>query len=184
MAKAPRVEEHVSPTKRASSKLLIIIIAVVVVVVILAAGAVIFLKKGGHGGGDGITQLPEGKVTKREEAPIFLRLEAFTVKLQADADEKQEYLQLVPELRVLSTAAGDKIKLYMPEIRHNILLILSSKKRSDLAPPQGVNKLASEMLNRVNSIVDGEQHVAPPAYGKPRADDSVQEVLFTSFIIQ
>ena len=116
---------------------------------------------------------------------MFVRLEPFTVKLQPDPEKQQEqYLQLVPELRVLDAPVAEKIKVYMPEIRHKMLLLLSSKKPVELSTPPGVEKLSIELRIQVNLIVDGEQKSAPPADGKPRAEDSVQSVLFTSFIIQ
>jgi len=184
MAKAPAKQEEPVASAQSSKKLLIIIIAVVLLLVIVGgAAAVLLLKKKGDDS-EGETKGAAAKSAKHEVAPVFVRLEPFTVKLQADAEKQEQYLQLVPELRVLDAPVGEKIKLYMPEIRHKMLLLLSSKKPSDLSTPQGVDKLSSDLRNQVNLIVDGEQKTAPPADGKPRAEDPVQAVLFTSFIIQ
>ena len=74
----------------------------------------------------------------------------------------------------------------MPEIRHNLLLILSAKNAGDLSSPQGVEKLSTEMRSRINQILGAGS--APKGDAKAAAgaapDDPVQEVLFTSFIIQ
>ena len=186
MAKAPAKQEEPVAHAKSSKKLLIIIIAVVLLVVVLGAVAAIVLlkKKGDHDEGEGEAKKPAAKAAKHETVPVFVRLEPFTVKLQPDQEKQEQYLQLVPELKVLEAPVGEKIKVYMPEIRHKMLLLLSSKKPSELSTPQGVDKLSSELRNQVNIIVDGEQKTAPPADGRPRPDDSVQAVLFTSFIIQ
>lgn len=188
MAKAPAKQEEPAPKAKSSKKFLIIIIAAVLLVVLLGGGVAAFLlmkKKGDAEDGDAEPKKNAAKSAKHQAAPVFVRLEPFTVKLQPDPEKQQEqYLQLVPELRVLDAPVADKIKLYMPEIRHKMLLMLSSKKAAELATPQGVDKLSTDLRNQVNLIVDGEQKTAPPADGKPRAEDSVQSVLFTSFIIQ
>ena len=187
MAKAPAKQEEPVAHAKSSKKFLIIIIAVVLLVVVLGGGAAFILlkKKGDSEEGDGEhAKKPAEKSAKHEVLPVFVRLEPFTVKMQADADKPEQYLQLVPELKVLDVTVSEKIKVYMPEIRHKMLLLLSSKKPSELSTPQGVDKLSVDLRNQVNLIVDGEQKAAPPADGKPRAEDSVQSVLFTSFIIQ
>ncbi len=187
MAKAPAKQEEPAPKAKSSKKFLIIILAVVLLVVILGGAAAVLLlkKKGDQDEGEGEVKKHAAKTAKHDVAPVFVRLEPFTVKLQPDPEKQQEqYLQLVPELRVLDAPVADKIKLYMPEIRHKMLLMLSSKKAVELSTPQGVDKLSIDLRNQVNVIVDGEQKTAPPADGKPRSEDSVQSVLFTSFIIQ
>ena len=185
MAKAPAKQEEPVAHNKSSKKLLIIIVAVVLLVVILGGvAAVLLLKKKGDHDEEGDGKKPAAKSAKHEMVPVFVRLEPFTVKLQPDQEKQEQYLQLVPELKVLEAPVGEKIKVYMPEIRHKMLLLLSSRKPSELATPQGVDKLSVDLRNQVNLIVDGEQKTAPPADGRPRAEDSVQAVLFTSFIIQ
>ena len=129
-----------------------------------------------------------------EVPPVFVKLEPFTVKLQTE--QQEAYLQTTPELRVLDAPISDTIKQYTPEIRHKVLLLMSGKKASDLSTPQGVQKLSNEMRVAINLIIDGpkfkskakgkakeEEAPAEPA-DHADADDSVQAVLFTSFIIQ
>ena len=180
MAKAPAKEEVPVAPKR-KSKLVIIIVAALVVVLLLAGGAFWMLKKSSHG--EKTTDEP-AKSTKQDIAPAFVRLESFTVKLQTFEDKQDQYLQVVPELKVLDAKSGDKIKVYMPELRHNVLLILSSKNANELSSPQGVEKLSVELRSRINSILDGGAGPKLAATDKAGPDDLVQEVLFSSFIIQ
>jgi flagellar FliL protein len=184
MAKAPaKEEEPVAP--KGKKKLLIMIIVAVLLVVLLLGGVGAWLllkKKPSDGEGDD----EPAKTSKHEVAPVFVRLEPFTVKLQAFEDKPDQYLQLVPELKVLNAPAGERVKVYMPEIRHNMLLILSSKNSGELSSPQGVEKLSNELRSRTNQILGAgaAPKGASPAGDKAAADDPVQEVLFSSFIIQ
>jgi flagellar FliL protein len=59
------------------------------------------------------------------------------------------------------------------------MLILSSKKASELAPREGKEALAEEIRESINGVI-GET----PTKGKKAADEPIKEVLFTSFIIQ
>ena len=181
MAKAPAKQEEPEVPQKKGKKMLFIIIIALVLVLALAGGAFMLLKKP-HGEG----AEEKAKASKHEAAPIFVRLEAFTVKLQPFEGKPDQYLQTVPELKVLDAAASEKIKVYMPEIRHNMLLILSSKNSGELSSPQGVETLSGEMRGKNNQIIDGG--IAPKgavqASNSTAPDDPVQDVLFTSFIIQ
>ena len=78
----------------------------------------------------------------------------------------------------------------MPEIRNNILLLLSGRKPSDLSTPQGMEKLSMDIRNVTNKILD-DGAKKPSDKGKERADkgavdpdDAVRAVLFSTFIVQ
>ncbi len=193
--------EGEAPPPKKKTKLLLFIIIGVLVVVLGGAGAAFFLiqKKAPvseEDGGDEAAMMEKAKKAKKDHPdapPVFVKLEPFTVKLQVEQTEA--YLQATPELRVIDAPVADKIKQYMPEIRHKVLLLMSGKKASDLATPQGVQRLSNEMRIEINTTIDGPK-VKVKAKGKPKEeepiepsdhadpDDSVQAVLFTSFIIQ
>lgn len=191
--KAESSEGEQPPAKK--SKLLLIIIAAVVAVALIGGGAAFFLMKKNADPGDEEGDEPPAKEEKAKKAknvhadapPVFVKLDAFTVKLQTEAQEA--YLQAVPELRVLDAHLGDKIKQYTPEIRHKVLLILSGKKASELSTPQGVQQLSNEMRVAINAIIEPpvprKKGKAPEEPGDQAGpDDPVQAVLFTSFIVQ
>lgn len=196
MAEAKKTEggEAEQPPKK-SKKLLLIIVAAVVTLVVIGGAAAFFLMKGKAQTTDEEGDEPPAKVEKAKHAapehddspPVFVKLEAFTVKLQAE--QQEAYLQAVPELRVLDAHTGDKIKLYTPEIRHRLLLILSGKKASDISTPQGVQQLANEMRVAINAVLDPPpptRRTKEPEIASDHAgpDEPVQSVLFTSFIVQ
>lgn len=192
--KTENAEADQAPKK--SKKLLMIIVAAVVALAVIGGTAAFFLMKNkAQDTSDEEGDEPPAKVEKAKKAksehdgapPVFVKLDAFTVKLQAE--QQEAYLQAVPELRVLDAHVGDKIKQYTPEIRHHLLLILSGKKASDISTPQGVQQLANEMRVAINAILEppqprkkGKEPEEPSDHAGP--DDPVQSVLFTSFIVQ
>jgi len=80
---------------------------------------------------------------------IFVPLEQFTVNLQPE--DGPQFLQTAMTLKVVDSAAADAIKTHMPEIRSRILLLLSSKKPSQVSTPEGKHKLADELADEVEA---------------------------------
>lgn len=195
MAKAATADDAAVEAPKKSKKMLIIIIAVVALVVIGGAAA-FFMMAGSHpedGDEEHADEMAEedvdapakkAKLKKKKDAhlpPVFVELEPFTVNLQPEAASDQ-YLQVKASLKVEEQHAADNLKAYMPEIRHHLLLLLSSKKASELAQSEGREVLAGQMKNAVNGIV-GE--VPTNKKGEPEeAIGPVESVLFTSFIVQ
>ncbi|MDP2795696.1 MAG: flagellar basal body-associated FliL family protein [Sulfurisoma sp.] len=202
-AKKAEAAEGTEAPEAPKKKLLLFIIIGVVVLVLGGGGAAFFLtKKGSHAdeeavdGEEAPAKVQKAKKAKKDDKeapPVFVKLDPFTVKLQSEGGES--YLQTTPELRVLDAPLGDKIKQFTPEIRHRVLLILSAKKSADVATAQGVQQLSNEIRVAINRIIDGPKEVGKgkkkaaaeaPASFPDEADpeDSVQAVLFTSFIVQ
>lgn len=183
MAKEAKPEaessEGAAPPKK-SKKLLIIIIAALVVVLVIAGGVTFMLMKshGGEDGEEGEVATEKAKADKKkggkEVAPVYVALDAFTVNLIPENGD--QFLQLILSMEVDDLKTGDKLKSYTPKVRNNIMLLLSSKKASELLTREGKEKLASEILDLVNEVLE------PGSKGKK--DLLVKEVLFTSFIIQ
>lgn len=184
----PAEEGAEAPPPKKSKKLLIIILAAVLVVVLAGGGAAFFLlKKSDHAeDGDEVAEETDkpakkkGAKKEKEEPPVFISMEPFTVNLIPETGD--QYLQVVLALELADAHAEADLKLRMPKIRNNITLLLSSKKASELMPKEGKEKLAENLKDEINSIVE------PPATGKKgaatHAEGPVKSVLFTSFIIQ
>lgn len=197
MAKAPAKQEEAvaeaAPPKPKSKLILIIVVGLVLVLALGGGAAFVLLKKKPATGDEEETSVH----AKPEAKPTFVKLDAFTVKLMPDeGKQEQQFMQTVPEFKVLNLKVAENVKNYMPEIRHNILLLLSSRRPSELATPQGMEKLSTDIRKVVNQILDGtpkaskrekESAKADKESGKgdaPGPDDSVQAVLFSTFIIQ
>jgi flagellar FliL protein len=104
--------------------------------------------------------------------PVFVTLDPFTVNLQHD-DASPQYLQVGLALKVTDAAVADAVKLHMPEIRNRVLLLLSSKKASDITTLEGKQSLSTDLTREISLPLAG----SVPA-------QSIDSVLFTSFVVQ
>lgn len=183
---APAEEGGAPPKKK---KLLIIIIAAVLVLVLGGGGAAFFLMKKKAADAEEEDDHPPAKAAKDKKKkkdphaapPVFAKLDPFVVKLQSEGQES--YAQAVPELKLSEAPVADQIKAYMPEIRHKVLMIMASKKPSELTNPAGIQALANQVRVTINAIL-GEQ--LDPAKEKLDQDEDapVQAVFFSSLIVQ
>ena len=189
MAKAPSKPEAPAgdaPPKKGGKMMMIIIIVVLVLLIVVAGaiGALLLLKKGGsdgeHAEAPPAAEYAAAPTTvDLSKPPVFAALDAFTVNLRRE--EGDHYLQAIIALRVADQKTADALKGFMPEIRHRINLLLSSKLPSEVQTIEGREALAVEILDQVNEALG----VPLPAPGRrPTGPTPVQSVLFNSFIIQ
>lgn len=157
--------ESAVPPAGKKKKLLIIILAAVLLVLLAAGGAAVLLLSGKPAG-----EHAEERVEEVEEsAPIYERLETFTVNLA----DQESYLQVEISLKLADVKAQERLKQRMPEVRDVLLRVLSSKNAEELITPEGKAELAKEVRKEVNGVI-----------GAKKPDQGVKDVLFTSFIIQ
>jgi len=199
MAEAKKAEtEAEAPAAKPKGKLILFIAIGVLVLVLIGGGATYFLmkKKAPAEGEDGEDAQAEVKPKKKDKkadhsvAPSFHKFDkAFTVKLQTE--QQEAYLQAEVQLRVLDAAALELLKQYDPELKHRIMLILLTKKASDLATAPGVQRLSNEIRETVNNTLEppnpkkSKEKAEAKEPGDTAAPEApVQAVLFTSFIIQ
>ena len=183
MAKdAKPATEGVETAPAKNSKKLLIIITVLVLVLGLGGVTTFLLLRPApeHDEDDGEVAVEKARPTKKKKAdkgapPVYVALDAFTVNLVPERGD--QFLQLVLSVEVEEAQTADQLKVYMPKLRNDLTLLLSSKKASDLVSTVGKEQLAQEIKEKINSVLD------PAGQGKKR-DSPVKEVLFTSFIIQ
>lgn len=187
MAKAPTpppaAEAPPPPAPKRSKKLLVIIVSGVVVMLLLIAAVVgvLLLKKGHSAEDEHAEKAPATTAVDLSKPPTFVTLDPFVVNLAPAEGER--FLQVVLALRVVDAKTGESLRGFMPEIRHQINLLLSSKLPSELATPEGREDLADEIVERTNSVLG-----APPAAKREGTTAAptgpIQAVLFNSFIVQ
>lgn len=188
------VEAPAKPRIKPGKRKLIIFSLIGIVVLALAGGGAFFLLGGekqpvSEGVEEEATEVEEGAAgeldteTLLAQAPTYVKLETFTTNLAPEpgaslADGEGQYIQIVVELKVENAPSAELLKQYTPEIRDNILRLLSTKQASKLASTEGRDVLANEIRNSVNGILNpvGKD-------GKP-STSPVASVLFSSFIIQ
>ncbi len=160
-----------------------LIIMVVAGLLLLGAGvgAGMFLGKkkapaegeeGADGHGDTHAEQPaaEAPKVKRDpkNPPVFVPLDPFTVNL-ADRDADR-YAQVSVTLELADAKVEAELKTYMPAIRSNILLLLSSRKAEHLITREGKEKLAQSILyasvRPLGYLIDEDEEEEPAAEGE------------------
>lgn len=162
-APAKGAEVDAAPAK-SSKKMLFIIVGAVLVLVI--GGAAAFFMMGGKKKAD---DHAEEKVEAK--APTFVVIEPFVVNLQQETGD--QYLQVAMTLQVPNGETAEALKLYMPQVRSRLLMVLSSKKASELLTSEGKRKLTDEIVDQLGEPFSGS--------GK---GPSINDVFYTSFVIQ
>jgi flagellar FliL protein len=194
--------------KRGKKKLIIIVAVVVALLGVAGGGAAVYMKKKAAAEaeaaaaaeddeeGDGhSTKKAAAKEHKKDEKhapPVFVPLDPFVVNL-ADR-EADRFAQVGMTLEVNDAKVGDEIKVYMPAIRNNVLLLLSHKTSQELMEPEGKEQLAREVRREAlrpmgYELPDEEEASASKKKKKKKAADAAEEfpiksVQFSSFIIQ
>jgi flagellar FliL protein len=177
--KEEKKEQGSEPKKKVPVMLVVIVIAAVLVIGGAAAGYFLILApkmKGegkGEGGGDAKQEQVQKKSTEEGEGgkeggggPMKM-LDPFIVNL-ADA-QGQRYLKAVIQFEVDNPAADGEITVKLPQIRDEILMILSNKTFDDVATVAGKRMLKREILSAVNRYLTSGQ---------------VTQVYFTEFVVQ
>jgi flagellar FliL protein len=162
-----------APAGGGSKKLIIIIVALVLVLGAGGGGAAWYFM---HNSGDAHEEEAPVKKKKKEKKagpPEYLPVDPFTVNLQPGEDGAEQYLQLAFTLEVGSAEEKENIKVNMAKVRSRVLLLLSSKKATDINTPAGKMQLAKEIVEQASEPLEerGEKQ-------------DVVDVLFTAFIIQ
>jgi len=174
MAKDEAAAEVAAPKPK--GKMLIIILALVGVLVVGGGiGAFLLLSKpaaeeqadqdGEEAAAEGDAEAADGK----EEVPVYVKLEAFTVNLA----DQESYLQTEIQLLVADANVGDKMNARLPEVRDAMIRLLSSKTAEELAQQEGKDKLALEVQTQINTLLGFKNKLK-----------GVRKVLFGAFIIQ
>jgi len=100
---------------------------------------------------------------------LHAKLEPIVVNLLGPT---RQYIQVEMVLKLAKPEIGERIKLYMPVIRHKMILLLSSKNVQQLGPSEGKQKLVQESKSAVNQALELTEK------------EGVTDVLFDSLIIQ
>jgi flagellar FliL protein len=163
-----KAEPKAEAAAPANSKKLVLILGLVAVLAAAGGGGAWFMLKDG---GEHEAPAKQKKSSPKAGPPVYVTIEPFTVNLQPENGE--QYLQLAFTLQVSGLEEVEVIKNNMPKVRSRLLLLLSSKKASEINTPEGKQQLSAEIMEQVR---------AP--FEERGAQQDVTEVLFTSFIIQ
>jgi len=95
-------------------------------------------------------------------------LEPFIVNLST----YDRYLQVAITLQLAKPELADKIKQNMPVVRHNLIMLLSSKDSAAIQSANGKHDLIEEIKDKINKVLDVKER------------DGVTDVYFVNFVIQ
>lgn len=168
---APKKSDNEAAEAKPKSKLLLIVLILVIVLGAGGAAAWYFLVFKAAAAAPAHGAKPAAPVAEAAAPPVFLPMEAFTVNLQPEDGER--FLQTTLTLQVSNQEQVEIIKTYLPHVRSRLLLLLSSKKPSEILTVEGKNKLAQEIIDIF------KQPFVPQG---PTVN--VSSVLFTSFVVQ
>ncbi len=208
MSAAPAATADAAPAAKGGKKKLIIIIAAVLLLVLGGGGAafMVLKKKPAEGEEDADGEpraeahAPAAKAKPKHDPkhpPVFVPLDPFTVNL-ADK-EAERYAQIGVTLEIEDAKTGEELKVYMPAIRNNILMVLSHKTAAQLLTREGKEKLAQSILYAsvrplgfdIEEDEEEDPEVAadtPPKKKKKKkkvpANLPVTAVHFSNFIVQ
>jgi flagellar FliL protein len=184
-----------APAGGGKKKLVIILVVVLLLVLGGGVAALLLLKKKpaeGEDGEEAANHAPAPVMPKPAPGtpPVFVPLEPFTVNL-ADKDVDR-FAQVGVTLEVVDAKFAEQLKLYMPAIRSNVLMVLSYKTAAELLSREGKEQLAREIMREAVrpmgiEIDDEDEEEDPKKKRKKRRApvfNPVTNVLFSSFIVQ
>ncbi|HHI94980.1 MAG TPA: hypothetical protein ENK04_16010 [Gammaproteobacteria bacterium] len=103
---------------------------------------------------------------------IYLPIDpAFVVNFASQG--KARFLQVTVEVMTRDPLMPDQIKLHMPVIRNNLMLLFSSQSYDGVSTLEGKETLREEALEVVQQILEEET-----------GDPGIEAVYFTSFVMQ
>lgn len=185
---APAAEASDSSPKGKKNTILYIVIGLLVLV-ILAGGAFgtwLFLtisanqnfgepaataeQADDHGSDEGKKdkKKKDKKKSEHSEAPVFTKLDTFTVNLANGT-----VLQTEIHVQVADEKQSEVIKSYLPRLSSQVNLLLSSKKQDEVSTLDGKVKLMEEIKQTLNKVL-----------GAKDDEDGVMSVEFKTFIVQ
>lgn len=156
-----------APAPKRPNLMLVIIIVLLLVIIAGGGGAAWYMLTHPQSLS---THAPQSKPVELKP-PAFLPLEQFTVNLQPEAGE--QYLQVSLTLEMPDAQQAELTKTYMPVVRSRLLMLLSSKKASELSTPEGKKKLQEEIIAAIKQPFRPQMSPA-----------EVSGVSFTAFVIQ
>lgn len=169
--------------KGKSSKVKIIIIALVVVLLMAGSigGTLYFL--GGSSSDEMVAEDDavenDGKKKKskssKDSNSKVVTYYAFDPAFVVNFEDKGviRFLQITLSAMTYDATVPDSLKQHDPVIRNNLVLLYSSQSYSDLTSREGKEKLRADTLSEIQSILK-----------KYTDDKGIEEVFFTSFVIQ
>jgi flagellar FliL protein len=167
--------ESAGPARQRGASTLLIISLVLAFLVIaggLAVATLYFTGMLGGGGSDAVAAEAAEAEPEAPKPPIYLPLEPPMV-VNFERKGRVGYLQVSIEVMSRDQAAIDAVRLHMPVVRNNLLLLMSGKSYEELETREEKDALRDEALAEINRVLDERSIEA-----------DVEAVYFTAFVMQ
>jgi flagellar protein FliL len=110
---------------------------------------------------------------KVELTPGYVSMgEAMVLNLATDSP-RLTFVQLKADVLVRDENSIDSVKLHMPALRHQVILMLSEQDAAKMKSPVEREKLRKQISDKVRSV-----------YKELTGKDDIEEVLFSNFLVQ
>ncbi len=159
-------------------KLPIKLIIIVAVVVLIGGGAGAFFMMGDKSADETVASETSEEASKdgeetatAGEAYYFSLDPPFIVNFTGKS--RARFLQVSIEGMTRDATVKESITKHFPQVRNNLVLLLSSKTYDELNTPEGKKSLRKQVLKEVQKVLEAEN-------GK----GEIEDVYFTSFVMQ
>ncbi len=159
---------------------IILLVNAVLIVIGIAVGATLFLMGGDDSDKGADTEQLDGEVAgdgKAEKAaehgnPIYVALNpAFVVNFENQ--DQVSFLQVDIQVMTYDPAVEEALKIHMPRVRNELLLLLGGKQYHEINNREGKRQLSQEAIKAIQQVL---KDVGAPS--------SVEALYFTSFVMQ
>ncbi len=168
MAQQPVAPEQAGASKKNKMKVIIIAAVALITAVGLSVGGTWFFL--GRNAPE-VAPVQENVVNVKQQAIYEELTPAFVVNFKSQG--KPRYLQVSVALMARNKADLDQLKIHMPTLRNQLVMLFSSQDFDELNTPLGV-----ELLKQKTTVA--VQELALIEVGKP----VVEQVLFTNVVMQ
>ena len=166
MAKSEAVKD---PAVKGKLKLILLLVLALLLAIGLSVGATWFFL---HKSESKAEAAPAAAAANVKQAAIYESLSpAFVVNFNQNG--RQRYMQVSITMQARDQASLDALKVHMPVIRNNLVMLFSGQSFESLATPVGQEMLRQKATASV-------QEVAQKEVGKLVVD----QLLFTNFVLQ
>tara|TARA_R110000782_G_scaffold138971_2_gene231452 strand:+ start:2427 stop:2972 length:546 start_codon:yes stop_codon:yes gene_type:complete len=158
-------------------KLPLKLIIIIAVVLLVGGGAGTFFMMGDQAGGTEVAEITEGDVEEGEETEtageaVYFSLDPpFIVNFIGKS--KARFLQVSIEGLTRDIKVKEDITKHFPQVRNNLVLLLSGKTYEELNTQKGKAMLRKQVLKEIQKVLEAET-----------GQEGVEDVYFTSFVMQ
>ncbi|WP_312240748.1 flagellar basal body-associated protein FliL [Pantoea sp.] len=120
------------------------------------------------------TEKQDGKKEQAEkiEAPLYVKMESFTVSLNPEPDDADRVLYVGITLKINDEISQKTLEKFMPEARGRIFILLANQTARELSTQEGKRQLIEKIKTTISEPFVKNQRVA------------INDVLFNEFILR